>query len=78
MTPETEAQWKQLARAALDAGKLAIAERCYAAVGNVAKAHYLRQVRALCPNLLSSVQSVRIFDAEPCCAACSLYCKSEV
>ena len=46
MTPETEAQWRQLARAALDAGKLAIAERCYAAVGNVAKAHYLKQVTA--------------------------------
>lgn len=46
MTPETEAQWRQLARAALDAGKLAIAERCYAAIGNVAKAHYLQQVTA--------------------------------
>ncbi|KAL3149712.1 hypothetical protein ABBQ38_013541 [Trebouxia sp. C0009 RCD-2024] len=46
MTPETEAQWRQLARAALDAGKLAIAERCYAAIGNVAKAHYLQQVGA--------------------------------
>ena len=44
MTPETEAQWQQLAKAALHAGKLAIAQRCYAAVGNIAKAHYLHQV----------------------------------
>ena len=44
MTAETEAQWHQLARAALEDGKLAIAERCYAAVGNIAKAQYLHQV----------------------------------
>ncbi len=44
MTAETEAQWHQLAKAALEDGKLAIAERCYAAVGNIAKAHYLHQV----------------------------------
>ncbi len=44
MTPETEAQWHQLAKAALEDGKLAIAERCYAAMGNIAKAHYLHQV----------------------------------
>lgn len=48
MTPETEAQWHQLARAALDDGKLIIAERCYAAVGNIAKAQYLHQVSMLC------------------------------
>ena len=48
MTPETTAQWQQLANAALQAGMLAIAERCYAAVGNIAKAHYLHQVRAHC------------------------------
>ena len=47
MTPETEAQWHQLARAALDDGKLIIAERCYAAVGNIAKAQYLHQVSML-------------------------------
>ncbi len=44
MTAETEAQWHQLAKAALEDGKLSIAERCYAAVGNIAKAHYLHQV----------------------------------
>lgn len=44
MTAETEAQWHQLAKAALEYGKLAIAERCYAAVGNIAKAYYLHQV----------------------------------
>ena len=44
MTAETEAQWHQLAKAALEDGKLAIAERCYAAVGNIAKTRYLHQV----------------------------------
>ena len=69
MTPETTAQWQQLARVALHAGKLAIAERCYAAVGNIAKAHYLHQVRAVCyltGTLLSAV--VHVVDA-----GCRLY-----
>ena len=47
MTPETESQWHELAQAALEDGRLPIAERCYAAVGNVARAHYLHQVRIL-------------------------------
>ena len=45
MTADTEAQWHQLAKAALEKGKLTIAEQCYMAVGNIARAHYLRQVR---------------------------------
>lgn len=44
MTPETESQWHQLAKAALEDGRISIAERCYVAVGNVARAHYLHQV----------------------------------
>eukprot|EP00892_Ulva_mutabilis_P000305 jgi/Ulvmu1/10275/UM060_0077.1 len=54
-TPDTEAQWQQLADAALEAvGTLAeparmlpllcVAERCFAAVGDVARSAYLRRI----------------------------------
>lgn len=45
LTPETRAHWAQLAEAALDQEALAVAERCYAAMGDVAKARYLHKVR---------------------------------
>ena len=55
-TPDTEAQWLQLADAALAAvaaapperggALLQMAERCCAAVGNLARAGYLRRVSA--------------------------------
>lgn len=45
LTPETRAHWAQLAEASLDQEALAIAERCYAAMGDVAKARYLHKVR---------------------------------
>ena len=44
MTPETEAMWKSLGDLALKARQLKIAERCYAALGDIAKARYLREV----------------------------------
>jgi hypothetical protein len=44
LTPETRAHWAQLAEAALDQEALAVAERCYAAMGDVAKARYLHKV----------------------------------
>ncbi|XP_014675210.1 PREDICTED: intraflagellar transport protein 172 homolog [Priapulus caudatus] len=43
LSPETEAMWKTLARLSLEARQLYIAERCYAALGDVAKARYLRE-----------------------------------
>jgi hypothetical protein len=46
LTPETEAQWAQLAKVALEHELLAIAERCYAAVGDIAKARFLHKVGA--------------------------------
>jgi intraflagellar transport protein 172 len=45
LTPETEAQWSQLAAVALDHEVLAVAERCYAAIGDISKARYLHKVR---------------------------------
>lgn len=37
-TPETEANWKSLAKMALGMRDLKVAERCYAALGDVSKA----------------------------------------
>lgn len=66
-TPDTEAQWQQLAAAALDAVRdasgertialLAIAERCYAAVGDVARSRYLRKLRK--KNVAGDVEAIR-------------------
>uniref|UniRef100_A0A7S1KTE2 IF140/IFT172/WDR19 TPR domain-containing protein n=1 Tax=Percolomonas cosmopolitus TaxID=63605 RepID=A0A7S1KTE2_9EUKA len=44
LTPETEAMWKNLATIVMADQKYHIAERCYAALGDVSKARYLRQV----------------------------------
>ena len=44
---ETEANWKSLAKIALENQNLLVAERCYASLGNVAKAKYLRNVNKL-------------------------------
>ena len=43
MTAETEAMWRTLARMSLESRHLHIAERCYAALGDVSKAKYLRE-----------------------------------
>jgi intraflagellar transport protein 172 len=44
---ESEGMWTQLGQAALDAGQLRIAERCYAALGDVARARYLRKTHRI-------------------------------
>ena len=45
LTPETEAMWKTLSQLSLESEQLHIAERCYAALGNVSRVKYLRNVR---------------------------------
>ena len=40
---ETEAMWRTLARMSLESKQLHVAERCYAALGDVSKAKYLRE-----------------------------------
>ncbi|KAJ3125766.1 hypothetical protein HK098_008226 [Nowakowskiella sp. JEL0407] len=50
LTLETEAMWKTLSQIALDNRKLAIAERCYAALGDVARAKYLNNLNSLLEN----------------------------
>lgn len=44
MTSETEAMWKTLSNYALKDQKLVIAERCFAALGDVSKTRYLRSL----------------------------------
>uniref|UniRef100_A0A669PJU1 Intraflagellar transport protein 172 homolog n=1 Tax=Phasianus colchicus TaxID=9054 RepID=A0A669PJU1_PHACC len=47
MSTETEAMWKTLSKLALEARQLHIAERCFAALGNVAKARFLHETNAI-------------------------------
>mmetsp|Transcript_26109 Transcript_26109/g.57041 ORF Transcript_26109/g.57041 Transcript_26109/m.57041 type:complete len:1764 (+) Transcript_26109:195-5486(+) len=44
LTPETEAQWMELSELALQNNQVVIAERCYAALGDIAKTRYLHKV----------------------------------
>ncbi|XP_026197771.1 intraflagellar transport protein 172 homolog [Anabas testudineus] len=43
MSPETEAMWKTLSKLALEARQLHIAERCFAALGDVSTVRFLHQ-----------------------------------
>ena len=47
LTSETESSWKTLAKLAMEQQNLLVAERCYAALGNIAKADYLRKINKL-------------------------------
>uniref|UniRef100_A0A2K5WX28 Intraflagellar transport 172 n=1 Tax=Macaca fascicularis TaxID=9541 RepID=A0A2K5WX28_MACFA len=47
MTPETEAMWKTLSKLALEARQLHIAERCFSALGQVAKARFLHETNEI-------------------------------
>jgi len=47
MTPETEAMWQNLSQIALSQSRLQIAERCFAALGDVAKAMFLNRINKL-------------------------------
>ncbi|KAF8062969.1 IFT172 [Scenedesmus sp. PABB004] len=50
LSAETEAQWAALAGVALEQEALAVAERCYAALGDLPRARYLHKARP-CPEL---------------------------
>uniref|UniRef100_A0A8C8SJG0 Intraflagellar transport protein 172 homolog n=1 Tax=Pelusios castaneus TaxID=367368 RepID=A0A8C8SJG0_9SAUR len=47
MSTETEAMWKTLSRLALEARQLHIAERCFSALGHVAKARFLHETNEI-------------------------------
>ncbi|KAK9829656.1 hypothetical protein WJX72_007146 [[Myrmecia] bisecta] len=60
LTPETEAQWQQLAEQALEDQQLAVAQRCYAALGNLGKARYLQQVSQLAATSATGVDDYMV------------------
>uniref|UniRef100_T1KB24 Uncharacterized protein n=2 Tax=Tetranychus urticae TaxID=32264 RepID=T1KB24_TETUR len=43
LSPESEAMWKQLANVALQSSDISVAERAYAAIGDVTRASFFRQ-----------------------------------
>nr|XP_015199735.1 PREDICTED: intraflagellar transport protein 172 homolog [Lepisosteus oculatus] len=47
MSTETEAMWKTLSKLSLEAKQLHIAERCFAALGDVSKARFLNETNKL-------------------------------
>uniref|UniRef100_A0A8C2ZEP1 Intraflagellar transport protein 172 homolog n=1 Tax=Cyclopterus lumpus TaxID=8103 RepID=A0A8C2ZEP1_CYCLU len=47
MSPETEAMWKMLSKLALEAHQLHIAERCFAALGDVSTLRFLHQTNEI-------------------------------
>lgn len=47
LTLETEANWKTVAKLALEQQNMFVAERCYAALGDISKADYLRKINKL-------------------------------
>lgn len=59
LTPETEAQWQALMEAALTHNRLVVAERCAAAMGDIAKARFLHKVRgcAALPHMRACVHA---------------------
>ncbi|KAF0975063.1 hypothetical protein FDP41_005816 [Naegleria fowleri] len=44
LTPETEAMWKKLSEVVMEDMRYDIAERCFAALGDVAKSRFLRKI----------------------------------
>ncbi|KAI8848693.1 hypothetical protein BC829DRAFT_443633 [Chytridium lagenaria] len=51
MTPETEAMWKTLSTTALKDRKIAIAQRCFAALGDISRSRFLQ-------NLIDSMEKL--------------------
>lgn len=47
MNADTEANWKTLAKLALEEQNITVAEHCYASLGDICKASYLRQISKL-------------------------------
>lgn len=50
MNPETEANWRSLALIAVENQNINVAEHCYAALGDISKAAFLRKVQKLADN----------------------------
>lgn len=61
MSLETEAMWKTLSRLALEARQLHIAERCFAALGDVSKAKALRQINKTAEQCAEEMVGITFF-----------------
>jgi hypothetical protein len=48
---DVKSMWKSLSRLALENQHLIVAERCLAAIGDVAACRYLRSINALCDKI---------------------------
>ncbi|XP_078486595.1 intraflagellar transport protein 172 homolog [Ciona intestinalis] len=57
MSPETEAMWKTLSKLSLAGRQLIIAERCFAALGDVSKARFLKELNKMAEKYASETQS---------------------
>jgi intraflagellar transport protein 172 len=57
LTTETEAMWNQLAKRASEERQLHAAERCFAALGDVSKARYLRRVNKIADGVTANTGS---------------------
>ncbi|KAM6915750.1 intraflagellar transport protein 172 homolog [Xenentodon cancila] len=56
MSPETEAMWKTLSKLALEARQLHIAERCFAALGDVSVVRYLHQTNQIADKISQEME----------------------
>ena len=60
LTPETEANWKTVAKLAIEKQNLMVAERCFAALGNISKADYLRKLNKLVMSEKDGIKNFRV------------------
>ncbi|KAK2092283.1 hypothetical protein P7K49_028811 [Saguinus oedipus] len=58
MTPETEAMWKTLSQLVLEARQLHIAERCFSALGQEAKAQFLHETSEIADQVSQEYASI--------------------
>jgi intraflagellar transport protein 172 len=56
LTPETEAMWKSLSIVAFSDQNLAIAERCCAALGDIARSRYLQKINESTETMVDDIQ----------------------
>ncbi|KAL9645308.1 hypothetical protein ABK040_002508 [Willaertia magna] len=62
LTPETEAMWRKLSEVVMEDQRYDIAERCFAALGDVAKARFLRKINEECQKIRESESLIEPLD----------------
>ena len=61
LNPQTEAMWDELAQLALDDEDLATAERCFAALGNVAKGMFRNLITCIITCVITCITCIFTF-----------------